>query len=74
MRVWIITEEHNDYDQHGEYFIAAYPTKPTITDIVQKLKVSAAAAQHITAGGGRIREAQVWWHLREFDTITQAWA
>lgn len=27
--MWILTEEFNDYDQHGEYFRAAWNEKPT---------------------------------------------
>lgn len=29
MTVWILTEEYNDYDQHGEYFVAVFADKPT---------------------------------------------
>lgn len=29
--VWILTEEYNDYDQHGEYFREVFFIKPTET-------------------------------------------
>jgi hypothetical protein len=28
-KVWILTTEYNDYDQHGAYFVAWWPKKPT---------------------------------------------
>lgn len=32
-KIWILTSEHNDYNQHGEYFLAAFHTKPSITEL-----------------------------------------
>ena len=29
MKIFILTEEYNAYDQYGEYFIAAFKHKPT---------------------------------------------
>jgi hypothetical protein len=33
--VWILTEEYNDYDQHGEYFLAVFKKEPTEEDLKQ---------------------------------------
>jgi len=33
MKVWILTSEYNDYDQHGEYFEAVFAQKPTLQQI-----------------------------------------
>lgn len=27
--IWIVTKEVNDYNQYGEYFVAAFKSKPT---------------------------------------------
>ena len=31
--VWVLTEEYNDYDQHGEYFLAVFKDEPTTADL-----------------------------------------
>lgn len=31
--IYILLSEHNDYNQHGEYFLAAFHTKPSITEL-----------------------------------------
>lgn len=28
-KIWVLTREHNDYDQHGAYFVAAFIKKPS---------------------------------------------
>jgi len=37
MAIWILTEEHNAYDQYGEYYCACWDRKPTQTEVVQAL-------------------------------------
>lgn len=34
--MWILTEEYNDYSQHGEYFVAAWLEKPTSEQLKEK--------------------------------------
>ena len=34
---WVLTEEHNDYNQHGEVFVYAWNHRPTFEEI--RLKV-----------------------------------
>lgn len=72
MKVYILTRQHNDYDQYGEYFVAWFPERPTATDVKLAIlkddesAVDDATAEHILSGGGR-RDAlneNVWWHLR----------
>lgn len=29
MKVWVLTSEVNDYDQHGDYFLAVFKNKPS---------------------------------------------
>ncbi len=31
--VWVLTEEYNEYDQHGEYFLAVFKDEPTEKDL-----------------------------------------
>jgi len=35
MKVWVLTEEVNDYNQHGNYFLAVFKHEPTEADIKQ---------------------------------------
>jgi len=37
MAAWILTQEHNAYDQYGEYYCAYWDRKPTQTEVVQAL-------------------------------------
>lgn len=31
--MWVLTREYNNYDQHGEYFVAAFKEKPTFAQM-----------------------------------------
>lgn len=65
--IWVLTSEYNDYDQHGEYFIAAFHGKPSAADLMKEVEVSAKQAEHLAAGGGRIDAEYQWFHLRRYD-------
>ena len=65
--IWVLTSEYNDYDQHGEYFTAAFQGKPSAADLVKEAGVPAKLAEHIAAGGGRIDAEYQWFHLRRYD-------
>jgi hypothetical protein len=63
----ILTRQHNQYDQYGEYFVAWFADIPT--DIRRVLEgdgydADAALAAHILSGGGREGSEDVWWNLR----------
>jgi hypothetical protein len=72
MKVYILTRQHNDYDQYGEYFVAWFPKRPTATDIQLAIAIDdesiidGETADHIVSGGGRRDRPNedVWWHLR----------
>lgn len=64
MHVYILTSEHNDYDQHGEYFLAVFKQKPTSTQLLE-CGVAPAQIEHVLAGGGRQKHEDVWYHLRK---------
>jgi hypothetical protein len=70
MTMWILTEEINDYNQHGEYFIELFDEKPS----PELLRVVAAEhgyccskdfIKHVLNGGGRIERDHSWLNLRE---------
>jgi hypothetical protein len=65
--IWLLTEEHNDYDQHGEYFVAWWPEFPTFEQLRMALEgwgLSDTTLAHIKTGGGRCDAENVWWNLR----------
>ena len=65
--IWVLTSEYNDYDQHGEYFIAAFYGKPSAADLMKEAEVSDKLAEHIAAGGGRIDAEYQWFYLRKYE-------
>lgn len=64
MKLWLLTVEYNDYDQHGEYFVDLYLNKPTHQDLT-KHKVPTNLLCHVLNGGGLIDDEYEWWHLTE---------
>jgi len=65
--LWILTKEFNAYDQYGEYFKAAFDTKPSF----QELKAEMDGEHNnvvqfvLDTGGGRQNNQDIWYHLRE---------
>jgi hypothetical protein len=62
--MWILTEEYNDYDQYGEYFVQAYLNKPTREQLLQH-EVEEYRVDHVLAGGGRQKWENQWYILTE---------
>ena len=78
--VWVLTEEHNDYNQHGEYFVAVFGDLPTVQRLASALSLHDGASrpnvmealaliEHIRNGGGRIGTEDVWYNLKEQELI-----
>ena len=63
--MWIVTEEHNDYDQHGEYFVAWYGSKPTFAQLKELTGSGDVTVGKLTRGGGRQGIEESWWNLHE---------
>ena len=69
--MWILTREHNDYDQHGSYYVMAWTYCPSTLDVTNAIgtKEYTFDAEHIVMnGGGRqlpYREHDVWFNLFE---------
>lgn len=69
--VWILTDEYNDYDQHGEYFCGVFFEKPTANELIEQ-GVHPAGVAHVLNGGGRITEWDGrWFFLREVKNESQ---
>ena len=64
--VWILTEEHNEYDQYGEYFIKAFRLKPTHQQL-SECGVPTNRLRHTLNGGGRVDYERSWFFLKEID-------
>lgn len=67
--MWILTEQYNEYDQHGEYFIAAWNEKPTIEKLGEVhwfAGCSEEFLEYILNGGGRIYPEYQWYNLHEY--------
>ena len=69
MKLYILTEEYNEYDQYGKYFLAWFTLVPTISQLT-KLEISKEDALHILKGGGRRGTEQTWYNLHEVEEGT----
>jgi hypothetical protein len=75
-KVWVLTSEHNDYDQHGTYFLAVWENKPDLAQLAEyfaaeRIAIGSTIAEgvvfltHLQNGGGRKATESVWYHLTE---------
>ena len=63
--VWVLTTEHNDHDQHGEYFVEVFREYPTFEQL-EVAGVDSESLPHVKQGGGRTEKYEdQWWHLRK---------
>lgn len=69
--IWVLTSEYNDYDQHGEYFVAVFVGKPALEQIQKYCEVGKEYARHILLGGGRINDEYKWYNLRQENAYNQ---
>ena len=67
--VWVLTREHNDYDQYGRYFCAVFAQKPTHQQLEQLevYVVPKDRLRHVLNGGGRKQGDDIWWFLEEVE-------
>ena len=74
MSIWVLTEEYNDYDLHGEYFVHAWSHKPTREELLgngvpETSPYCPDLPAHVLNGGGRITYMayydEQWYHLKE---------
>lgn len=70
---WVLTRSHNDHDQHGEYFVAVWPSKPTTEQLAEFFRYTTGTPGnvmdalhfllHLEKGGGRRATEDVWYDL-----------
>lgn len=70
---WVLTREVNDYNQDGEYFVAIFDKKPSISELIDFFNgdmVSGISAKellkwviHVHEGGGRRASEDEWYML-----------
>ena len=70
MLIWVLTQEYNEYDQYGEYFIAVFGKKPTHKQLTAR-GVLTNRLRHTLNGGGRIGTENVWYYLRPTEIKTE---
>lgn len=63
-KVWVLTEDYNDYNQYGEYFVAVFFTLPTHEELIA-VGVHEDMCEHVLSGGGRIKYEDRWYNLSE---------
>lgn len=54
--MWIITRSKNDYNQHGDYFVACFKNKPTFKDFVKIYLQSEGLSENCFEEGGYLEE------------------
>lgn len=62
--IYVLTEEYNEYDQYGEYFVHAWIGKPTDMQLAEHVRPG-NNIDWILRGGGRIDKEYHWYNLRE---------
>lgn len=78
-KIWVLTFECNDHDQHGEYFKAAFANKPTIGQLAEVMRgwgdlsadvmTAVAFLERLLEGGGRHKDEHVWYNLTERELL-----
>ena len=64
MKLWILTQEYNLYDQLGEYFIEAYDHLPTFEELTS-VGVPTNRVKAVQLGGGRKDQTEyTWFYLK----------
>jgi hypothetical protein len=64
--LWIVTRAINQYDQDGDYFVAAFIEKPSFQELKALLpKESDKTIGKLTRGGGRQGCEDEWFYLTE---------
>lgn len=66
--MWIITEEVNDYNQHGRYFYCAFPLRPNKKDLKRVFpNRDEKFIQNLIDGGGRMGREGHWYFLNKVE-------
>lgn len=65
-KIWVLTTEYNEYDQFGEYFVAAWRQKPTKDQLQPLTSMNDFGLDHLLKGGGRLEYEYQWYNLKEY--------
>ena len=63
--MYIITRAVNEYNQEGQYFVAAYNVKPTFKQLKELLNLDDVTTGKLTRGGGRQDNEYDWYYLKK---------
>jgi len=77
-KIYVLTRGHNDHNQHGDYFVAAFKQHPAVEQLLEFTKEEVGDGYsnvadllkfllHLQRGGGRINDEQVWFCLTQTD-------
>lgn len=69
MKVWILTYQVNDYNQHGDYFEAVFKEKPTLEELMSFDIPEDYAQSCLDTGGERLHPTtgnDTWWELKQY--------
>lgn len=69
MKIWILTECWNDYNQHGNVFVAAFLRKPTAEQLKEH-GVVAVEVEHVLNGGGQQSRWEDSWYILTEEDLT----
>lgn len=80
--VYVLTAEHNQYDQYGAYFVAVFEDIPSIQQLADflageqehvslpnKVAELLSLIEHIRAGGGRRKTEDSWYNLKKVKVL-----
>ena len=72
--MYVLTREHNLYDQEGEYYVAIFKNiddvKKRLKEVIKKDGYSGGSDEllnHILEGGGRRNYEEVWFNLNKVE-------
>ena len=66
MKIWVLTRAINDYNQDGDYYVTAWPSKPTHQQL-NGAGVPYKNMNHVEAGGGPAGIEEEWYYLAQED-------
>lgn len=68
-KIWVLTSSYNDYNQHGDYFVAAFKNFPTEKQLAEFGIIHPVEVAHVLSGGGREKYEDQWYTLEEYKLL-----
>lgn len=65
--MYILLREHNDYNQYGDYFCAAFINKPSVEELMHIINESEEYCLQILNGIERKNGEDIWYKLTEYN-------